>query len=71
MTGRELILYILINGLEDEKMPDWTTIEDFAERRNVGVATVLAWIELGHVKGVEIQGKFYIYEKSYIGESHE
>lgn len=57
MTGRELILYILSNGLEDEPVfKDGTflgflTIRKAAEKMNVGMQTVHTWISLGRIKG--------------------
>lgn len=58
MTGRELIMYILENHLEDEPvfqngtfigyMPDIK----FAETLGVGLASVHTWVSLGYVKDV-------------------
>lgn len=50
MTGRDLIIYILENGLEDEpvckdkKFIGFITISEAAEKMNVGVNTIYAWI---------------------------
>lgn len=71
MTGREIMLFILMNGLEDVRMPGWVTVEEFAEKHNVGVATVLTWIKMGRVKVIVIQEKVYINEDSYVGDNHE
>ena len=67
MTGRELIMYILENHLEDEPvfqngtfigyMPDIK----FAEALGVGLATVHTWVLLGYVKdAVTIGDAIYI-----------
>lgn len=66
MTGRDLILYILANGLEDEPVfKDGTfigfeTIEAVAARSKVGIATVQTWIQTGHVKTFKIGDVIYI-----------
>lgn len=52
MTGRELIIYILKNGLEDEpvfkdgKFIGFMTLDEAAAKMNVGKATVEAWTKL-------------------------
>ena len=52
MTGRDLIIYILENKLEDElvfkdgRFIGYITAEEAAARMNVGVATVYAMINL-------------------------
>ena len=57
MTGRELIMYILENHLEDEPVFQNGTFigymsdKKFAETLGVGLATVHTWILLGYVKG--------------------
>ena len=56
MTGRELIMYILENHLEDEPVfqngtfVGYVSDVKFAEMLGVGVATVRAWIMMGHIK---------------------
>ena len=56
MTGRELIMYILENHLEDEPVFQNGTFIGYvsdaklAEMLGVGVATVHTWILLGRVK---------------------
>ena len=56
MTGRELIMYILKNHLEDEPVFQNGTFigymsdVQFAERLGVGLATVHTWMLLGRVK---------------------
>ena len=50
MTGRDLIIYILEHGLEDElvykdeKFIGFITVSEAAEKLNVGVNTIYAWI---------------------------
>lgn len=59
MTGRDLIIYILQNNLEDEpifKNGDFLgflTVDKAAAKLNVGVETVKTWLELGWIDGVE------------------
>ena len=56
MTGRELIMYILENHLEDEPVFQNGTFIGYvsdaklAEMLGVGVATVHTWILLGRIK---------------------
>ena len=55
MTGRELIMYILENHLEDEPVfqngtfVGYVSDVKFAEILGVGVATVRAWIMMGRI----------------------
>lgn len=66
MTGRELIVYILQNGLEDQevfengKFVGFATAEEAAVKKNVGVATIRAWMKLGIVDGVTVKPGTYI-----------
>ena len=66
MTGRELIVYILQNGLEDVdvfmdgKFVGFATAEEAAAKKQVGVATIQAWMELGYLDGVTIKPGVYI-----------
>ena len=66
MTGRELILYILALGLEDEpvikdgKLLGFMTEAEYASKHNVGSATVRVWINTGKVKGVRIGDAYFI-----------
>ena len=66
MTGRELIVYILQNGLEDEpvfkdgKFVGFATAEEAAVKKQVGVATIQTWIELGFIEGVTVKSGVYI-----------
>lgn len=66
MTGRDLILYILANGLENEpvfkngKFIGFNTIEDVAKESNVGFATVHAWIHQGRLDSISVKEGIYI-----------
>lgn len=66
MTGRELIVYILENHLEDEPVfKDGTFVgfiseREFANKMNVGPNTVRAWVELHIADGVYIGDNLYI-----------
>ena len=66
MTGRDLIIYILQNNLEDEEIIQdgnllgFHPIEEYASNMYVGVETIKALIKLGKIKSVEIGGKILI-----------
>lgn len=66
MDGRELIIYILKNGLENENifseefLKFMPTIETVAVAFNVGVATVEAWIRNNCLHAIEVEGRVYI-----------
>lgn len=66
MTGRDLIVYILKNNLEDEpifkdgKFIGFITADEAAEKLNVGTATVLAWLNRGMLEGAVIGDSIYI-----------
>ena len=66
MTGRELIIYILVNGLEDEpiyedgKILGFITATEAAEKFNVGLATIKVWINEGTLDGIRIGEELYI-----------
>lgn len=66
MTGRELILYILENGLENEpvvkngKVMGFKSIGEVAEKLNVGVATIYTWIGQGWLDCVIIGDTVFI-----------
>lgn len=72
MTGRELIMYILENHLEDEPafqngtfvgyVPD----VKFAEMLGVGVATVRTWIIIGRIKDAIMIGDVMFVPAIYI-----
>ena len=66
MTGRDLILYILTNGLEDKpiyedgKILGFLTATEAAEKFNVGLATIKVWVNDGFLDGIRIGEELYI-----------
>lgn len=68
MTGRELIIYILKNNLEDAElfsssdslMPFFITVEEAAVKWNTGKATLKALIEIGKLKGIRIGERYFV-----------
>lgn len=66
MTGRDLIVYILSNHLEDEPVfldkgfLNLLTADEAAVRMNVGPATIQVWFELGLLDGVMVGDELYI-----------
>lgn len=70
MTGRDLIMYILANGLEDEpvfkdgKLIGFMTLEEAAAKHNVGAATMRTWAGLGIIDCVRIGDVIYIHDSN-------
>lgn len=68
MTGRDLIVYILMNNLEDKpvfedgKLIGFLTLEQAALEFKVGIATVEALIKLNKLNHVQIGDTIYIPE---------
>ena len=66
MNGRDLILYILANKLEDEpvfkdgRFLGFYTAAEFAKKWDVGEETVRAWINLKYVDAIIIYDEVYI-----------
>lgn len=66
MTGRELIIYILENNLEDRpifedgKPIGFMTNAEAALKFNVGQATIQAWVNAGQLDGIRIGDEIYI-----------
>ena len=66
MTGRDLIMYILANGLENEpvfkdgKFIGFMTAGEAAAKMNVGVATIYVWYSQKRLDGVLIGDILYI-----------
>ena len=66
MTGRDLIVFILENHLEDavlftdDHIPGLMSIEEAASKWCTGVHTLKALIKIGKVSGLEIGEKIYI-----------
>ena len=71
MTGRDLIIYILQNNLENEeifkdgKFVGFVTLNEAAVRLEVGVETVKVSISLGLIKGaIKLGDEYLIPEES-------
>lgn len=66
MTGRDLIIYILQNNLEEEyvfnngRFLGFLSLAEFATKHNVGEETVRLWVDLGYVDGMIIYDEIYI-----------
>lgn len=66
MTGRDLIIYILENHLEDkpilnnEKPIGFMTVKEAATKFDVGLETIKVWYNLGVIPGVNINDVLYI-----------
>ena len=66
MTGKDLIIYILMNNLEDEpvfndgKFIGFVTAGAVAMKMNVGIATVHAWIQQKRLDSITIGNTVYI-----------
>ena len=66
MTGRDFIVYILTNNLENCPVFDegmflgFLTVEQVATKMQVGTATVEAWIGLGMLDHIKIGEVIYI-----------
>lgn len=72
MTGRELIIYICQNKLENEELINekgeflcGLTIDEVAMRLGTGRETIKALITTGKLEALNINGKFYIMPSSY------
>lgn len=80
MTGRDLIIYILENNLEDEpifkdgRIPGFISLGEAAEKMNVGLATVLALINQNRLNYIVIGNSLYIpsnFESPFQDDSDE
>lgn len=67
MTGRDLIIYILENGLEDKDVFEvmfnsnaFLSIYEAARKFNVGNATINAWVTGGYLKAFVVDGELRI-----------
>ena len=66
MTGRELIMYIMDNRLENEPVfkngtfIGFMTVTQAAEKMDVGLATIFAWHTMGKLDGALLRGGIYI-----------
>lgn len=76
MTGRDLIIYILQNNLEDKpifkdgKLLGFMTVSEAALNFNVGTSTIMAWIQLGVLKSIKIEDKYYIPAKAAVNNEY-
>ena len=65
-TGRDLIIYILKNNLEDTpiykdgRLLGFISIYEAAARMGVGVNTIFAWLQRGQIEGVVIGSEIFI-----------
>ncbi len=66
MTGKDLIIYILENNLENEpifkngKLVGFLTAVEAAEKLDVGIATIYALVDLRLLNGIFIGDAVYI-----------
>lgn len=61
MTGRELVVFILQNKLEDKVILDLMSETEAAAKFDVGVATIRVWYEYGYITGgLDIGGVLYL-----------
>lgn len=66
MTGKELIIYILQNNLENEPISlngrflDFISVEESAAKFEVGPETVKIWFSMGIIDGITIGDRVYI-----------
>lgn len=69
MTGKELIIYILENNLENVEIFDdnlnfiFMSIEEAAVQFECGPSTIVTLIKLGRLNAITIDGKYYIFRK--------
>lgn len=60
LTGRELIIFIMQNKLEDTVMLELMTDVEIAAKFDVGVSTVRIWYKYGYITGgLTIGDKLY------------
>lgn len=66
MTGRDLIIYILTNNLEDQPVfldkgfLNLLSESEAAVKMHVGTATIRVWFEMGLLDGVKVGDELYI-----------
>lgn len=69
VTGRDLIIYILRHGLEDEpvfedgKFAGFLTEGEYAAIKDVGISTVRTLADMGLVDSVHVKEGNYIWDK--------
>ena len=73
MTGRELIIYILMNNLEDKeivangKLVGFMNEKEAAIKFGVDIPTIKAWCSLGMLKGITIGNAVYFPKDAVVG----
>ena len=66
MTGRDLIIYILKNNLEDKPLLNdgellgFITVEEAAVKHNVGTATIMFWLHTKNIPYIRTGETVYI-----------
>lgn len=61
MTGRDLIVFIMQNKLEDTVVCELMNETEAAAKFDVGVATIRVWYEYGYITGgFDIGGTLYL-----------
>ena len=66
MTGRDLIIFIMQNHLEDVqifedgKIPGYVTAEEAAIKMNVGIETIKLLYQMNKIRGMKIGDNLYI-----------
>lgn len=70
MTGKDLIIYILQNNLENEDVfkDRFMDLETAATKFNVGVETIKTWATFGHLKSIKIDNQIYILKDYWKGQ---
>lgn len=60
MTGKDLMIYILQNNLENERIFNLITVDEAALKFNVGSETIKIWYKLDIISGIQLGNKLYI-----------
>lgn len=61
MTGRELIVFIMQNKLEETVMFELMSEAEAAVKFDVGISTIRVWHEYGYITGgLDIEGTLYL-----------
>ena len=60
MTGKELIIYILQNNLENERILNLITVDEAAVKYEVGSETIKAWCTLNVIPNIKLGNVLYI-----------
>lgn len=66
MTGRDLIIYIIENHLEDQPIYEngnilgFMSIYEAAVKFEVGIGTIIAWVQNSSLDGVKVGNDWYI-----------